>query len=391
MRAILTVFRKEFRENLRDRRTLLSALIFGPLLGPVLLAAVIGIVAQEGARVEQPFELAVSYSERAPNLIAFLRQNGVDVKEVELDDAAARAAIRNKTHKLVLLIPPDYATQLESARPAPLHLYSDSSDSRAVREVQRAKAVLGAHGARISQLRLLARGIDPTSTAAIVVNDVDVATPANRAALVLTGLTYVIVLAMLMGGLYLAIDTTAGERERGSLEPLLTTPVRRDHLIYGKIVAASAYMVLSLAISVTALSITLQFVGLENIGMTVNFGPLTALQVAVLCLPLIPVGASLMTIIASFTRTYREAQTYVGLVLIVPTLPLIFASIYGLRPSTALMAVPSLSQHLLITSLVRDEAIPAVNIAVSVGATLAIGLLLAHLAGRLYRRESLLG
>jgi sodium transport system permease protein len=135
----------------------------------------------------------------------------------------------------------------------------------------------------------------------------------------------------------------------------------------------------------------LQFVGLENIGMTVNFGPLTALQVAVLCLPLIPVGASLMTIIASFTRTYREAQTYVGFVLIVPTLPLIFASIYGLRPSTALMAVPSLSQHFLITSLVRDEAIPAVNIAVSVGATLAIGLLLAHIAGRLYRRESLLG
>ncbi len=196
---------------------------------------------------------------------------------------------------------------------------------------------------------------------------------------------------MLMGGMYLAIDATAGERERGSLEPLLTVPVRREHLIYGKILATCAYMALSLALTVTALAFLLRFVGLESFGMSVNFGPLTALKVILVTLPLVPLGASLMTIVAAYTRSYREAQTYLGLVLLVPTLPLVFAAALGLQPTLALMAIPSLGQHFLITSLLRDEAMPLIHVALSVGVTLGLGLALAAVAGRLYHREALLG
>jgi sodium transport system permease protein len=98
-----------------------------------------------------------------------------------------------------------------------------------------------------------------------------------------------------------------------------------------------------------------------------------------------------MTIVAAFTRSYREAQTYLGLVLLVPTLPLVFAGVLGLRPSAGLMAVPSLSQHFLITSLLRDEPISGYFLALSVGVTLATGALLVFIAGRLYHREALLG
>ena len=97
-----------------------------------------------------------------------------------------------------------------------------------------------------------------------------------------------------------------------------------------------------------------------------------------------------MTIIAAYTRSYREAQTYLGLVLLAPTLPLVFASALGLRPTPLLMATPSMSQHFLITSLLRDEAIPLVNILLSVGVTLGLGLVLAAIAGRLYKRHELL-
>jgi sodium transport system permease protein len=98
-----------------------------------------------------------------------------------------------------------------------------------------------------------------------------------------------------------------------------------------------------------------------------------------------------MTIVAASTRSYREAQTYLGLVLLVPTLPLVFAGVMGLRPRLALMGVPSLSQHFLITSLLRDERVPAAYLALSVTATLILGALLIAVAGRLYRREALLG
>jgi sodium transport system permease protein len=95
--------------------------------------------------------------------------------------------------------------------------------------------------------------------------------------------------------------------------------------------------------------------------------------------------------VAAFTRSYREAQTYVGLVLLVPTLPLVFAAALGLQPRAALMAVPSLGQHFIILSLIRMQPLPAAYVTLSVCSTLALGALLVFAAGRLYRRERLLG
>jgi sodium transport system permease protein len=124
--------------------------------------------------------------------------------------------------------------------------------------------------------------------------------------------------------------------------------------------------------------------------MSANLGPATALKMVLVCLPLVPLGASLMTIVAAFTRSYREAQTWLGVVLLVPTLPLVYASVAGVRPTAPLMAVPSLSQHFLITSLLRNEPIAVMHLVSSVAATLALGALLAAIAGRLYHREALL-
>src|SRR5690606_5229025 len=129
------------------------------------------------------------------------------------------------------------------------------------------RAAIGQFGASLTQLRLMARGVDPLVLAPVVVQEMDVSTPASRSVLVLGALSYIVLLSMLMGGLYLAIDATAGERERGSLEALLTVPARRDHLIFGKILATCAYMALSLTLTVTTFSVVLRFVGLERFGM----------------------------------------------------------------------------------------------------------------------------
>jgi sodium transport system permease protein len=392
MRAILTVFAKEFRENLRDRRTLFSALVLGPLLGPLVFAAGLSLRLERGLEEgERPIALAVTHSERAPNLIAFLRQYAVVVTPVDYDAAAARAAVRSNRHALILTVTADFEARLAAGTPAPLLLYSDSSDVAAADASARLHALIREYSALIARLRIAARGIDPLTLAPLAVQDIDVATPASRSVLALGTLSYLVLLTTLMGGLYLAIDATAGERERGSLEPLLTLPVRRAHLIFGKILATCAYMALSLTLTVLAFAVMLRFTGLERFGMSANFGPWVAARLILLCLPLVPLGAALMTIVAAYTRSYREAQTWLGLVLLVPTLPLALAAVKGLRPTLALMAVPSLGQHFLITSLLRDEPLPKAYLALSVGATLAIGAALIAVAGRLYRREALLG
>src|SRR5215469_5680412 len=392
MRAILTVFAKEFRENLRERRTLLTALLLGPLLGPLLFAGGLSLRLERGAEEgERPVALAVAHAERAPNLLAFLREHGVAVTPVDYDAAAARAAVRSTQHPLVLEVSADFAAHLAAGTPAPLLLYADSSDIAAAGDLARVRALIVQYGTLLRRLRIAARGIDPLVLTPLPVQDIDVATPATRSVLALGTLSYLVLLTMLMGGMYLAIDATAGERERGSLEPLLTVPVRRESLIFGKILATCAYMTLSLALTVTAFAIMLRFTGLERFGMSVNFGPGVALAVILYCLPLVPLGAALMTLVAASTRSYREAQTWLGLVLLVPTLPLAFAGVMGLRARLPLMAVPSLSQHFLLTSLLRAEPLPAAYVAMSVATTLALGAVLIALAGRLYRRERLLG
>lgn len=392
MSPVFTVFAKEFRENLRDRRTLMAALIFGPLFGPLLFSAALFLMIERGASsADKPIHVAVAHAERAPNLVSYLKQNGVRMETVGYDDAGARDAIRTSAQKLILLIPQDYASRLAASEPAPLLIYTDSSDTLNHSERERLAAILGQYGSTVSRLRLVARGVDPLLLSPIAVQAIDVSTPASRSVVALGTLSYIVLLTMLMGGLYLSIDATAGERERGSLEPLLTVPVRREQLIYGKILAACAYMTVSLVLTVTAFAILLRFVGLERFGMSVNFGPLAAATAVLYTLPLVPLGAALMTTVAAFTRSYREAQTYLGFILLVPTLPLVFASMLGLRPTAWLMMVPSLSQHFLITSLLRDEAVPALHLALSVGVTLALGALLSAFAGRLYHRESLLG
>jgi sodium transport system permease protein len=392
VRAILTVFLKEIRESLRDRRTLWSAFGFGAILSPLLLGGLLSLTIKRNDPLnDMPVLLAVSHAERAPNLVGHLVEYGITVHPVKYDNAAARKAVQDHDQRLVLMIPEDYAKRFAAGQPAPLELYSDSSDQTADRDVRRTKTILASYGAVITQLRLMARGVDPTTLAPIAVHDVDVSTPASRSVLALGTVSIFVFMSLFMGGIYLAIDATAGERERGSLESLLTVPVRREHLIYGKILAACAFMTLSLIVSVTALSIVLRRVGLEGLGMSVNFGPMTALLIILGCLPLVPFCASIMTIIAAYTRSYREAQTYLGLITLVPILPMMIASTMGLRPTPTLMAMPSLSQHFLITSLLRDETISPTYVFLSVGVTLGLGLILAAIAGRLYHREALLG
>ena len=392
MHPLATVVRKELRENLRDRRSFLSALLIGTVLMPLLLALLVTLTVRRGqSQDSKPVTLAVVHGERAPNLIADLRQYRIEVVPVDLTESAARAAVRRQLRRVVLVIPDNYASQLAQGLPAPVWLYSDSSDAAAGADVARVRAVLAHHGSQIAQLRLMARGVDPTVLSALAIQDIDVATPTSRSVLILGTLTYMILLTMLMGGLHLTLDATAGERERGSLEPLLTVPVPREQLIYGKILAACLFMLLSLVLTVGAMALALRHVGLENLGMTENITALNVLELTACCAPLAPLGASLMTIVAAFTRSYREAQTYVGLVLLVPTLPLIFASALGLRPSAALMMVPSLSQHFMVTGLLRGEPVSAGYAALSVTVSLALGALAAFAAGRLYHREKLLG
>jgi sodium transport system permease protein len=391
-RAVRTVFAKEMLENLRDRRVILSAFLFGVLLAPVIFGLTTSLASRRAVESQdKPLQLTVSGSEHAANLMHFLEENGTQIKTVALGPDQAIAAVRAGREELVLLIDAEYVRKLQAGEPAPLDLVVDTANQQTGRSADRARRLLEAYGSQLASLRLLVRGISPEVVQPVDVRTLDVATPAGRSMLILGMMTYFSFMSMVVGGFYLAIDTTAGERERGSLEPLLGLPVNRAELIVGKMLATSAFMSISLLLTLTAFGIVLQFIPLEALGMSANFGPRVVLAIFAIMLPFVPLGAGLMTSVASFTRSNREAQSWLSVVMLLPIAPIMFAVVNSTKPSAALMTIPSLSQHLLATSLMRGDPIPPLHTLISAVTTLLFGALFVWLAIRLYKREAILG
>jgi sodium transport system permease protein len=394
LNPIAVVCRKEILDNLRDRRTMFSTLAFGPLFAPLMFTVMIQIAVDRAvSSAEERLSVPIAGLESAENLAAFLSARGIDAAAdhgiTDLDSAAA--AIGSGTHGFAIVVEDTFAERLGGDVPARVTVVFDRSNSRDADRAQRVRDVLEAYSERIAGLRLFARGVSPVIMRPIIVDAYDISTPTGRSALVLGILTYFLLFATLMGGMYLAIDTTAGERERKSLEPLLTTPVARSSLLLGKIAATVVFMLASLALTLIGFVIALKFLPLTELGMSSGFTAGTAVAAFWLLAPFALLGAVLMTLVASFTKSYKEAQTYLGLLLIVPTLPVAIATLLNVQPTPALMWVPSMSQHLLITAFIKQDTVSGLMLAQSAVSTLIYAALLLPVAIGLYKRDALLG
>jgi sodium transport system permease protein len=389
MNRTWTVFTKELVDNLRDRRTIATALFFGPIFGPLLFMFLINSsVKLARDEADLPLELPVVGAEHAPNLMRFLEQNNVRIRPGPADPAQA---IRDKQVQLVLVVPADYPEQFRGGEPAVLQLWSDSAEAKTAKLARRAERVLEGFGRLIAAQRLAARGVSPQVVQPVVIDDRDVASQKAKAAMLLAMIPYFVIAGGLMGGFYLAADTTAGERERASLEPLLSTAATRAELVLGKLGATSVYSFCSLVLTLAAYAVTIQYLPLEELGMRSGIDLATLLRIVALASPFVLLGAALMVTIASFTKTYKEAQTYLTFVTLIPIVPLMMTMFGAPKLELWMAATPTLSQHLLVTQLLKGEAVLPLHYALSIGVTLAVAALLAALAVRLYSRERILG
>ena len=392
MRALLVVFLKEIIDNLRDRRSMLTALLGMPIAFPVLFVVLISFQIERNIdSTEEMTELPVIGAEYAPNLMRYLESRNIDIVAGPADGAAAAEAVQAGEQDVVLLIPGDFGEDLAGMIPATVELYLDQSDTSGGADIGRVRDALFGYNQTLAGIRLTARGVNPALLRPLNIDHIDVSTPSGRAAILLGMLSYFFLFAMLMGGMYLAIDATAGERERGSLEPLLSLPVTRAHLIVGKIAATCVFMSIALALCLLSFFVSLQFMPLEQLGMTPNFSFLVVVAAFLLLFPFTLTSASLMTLFASFTKSYKEAQTWLGVGVLIPTMPILFVSILQVQPRFEFMFIPPLSQHLILVDMISNEPVSILNIAISVTSTLTLGAILTWVCVRLYHREALLG
>jgi sodium transport system permease protein len=388
MAKIWIVLQKEVLDNLRDRRAITSTLL-GTLLGPglmLLLFFVIGRTVEE--QTERVLELPVIGAENAPSLISYLEQNMVEIVEPPPNP---EEAVRVGDLNVVLVIDANFGESLNQGMPAELQLIVDDSRQSSSVVINRVENLLREYSSTIVALRLVARGISPVILSPLAVENVDVATPQSETAELLSMMPYFLIFSVFLGGMHLAIDTTAGERERGSLEPLLINPVTRRELVLGKLGATIAFTLVSVIGTLVAFWIMLALVPLEGIiGTQVSLELGSMARIFLITLPMVLLAASIQSIIAAFSRNYKEAQSYLSFLPLVPALPGMFLAFVPVRASLWMMLIPTFGQQLIINQVMRQEPVLPLNVVISSVVTVVIALALVWVAVWLYRREQIL-
>ena len=355
MKRCIVVFRKELIEALRDRRAL-GMLIFFVVMYPVILGITLNNIIKRSTKVSSEIsELVVIGAAQVPTLLAQLKQNNIVVTErPDMNDADISDLLRLRTHIGVLRIGPKFGEAYQSMRPARIELWFDSAADHQPK-LRRLENLLRTYNANIAAARLLAHGVSPTVLTPIQFQQYDTASSASRSATFVGALLGMFFAAAFFFCLNTAMDTTAGERERRSLEVLLAQPVRPFELMGGKWLATASLAIIGLTLELLAAHVILKWMPLEEIGMSWRMSLPVLLSVCAVSIPLCLFAAAFEIALAMNARSFKEAQTMMGFAVLVPMLPAIIVPMLDLNSATWMYAVPVLSNQTLLRELAKGQ------------------------------------
>ena len=348
---LLVVTRKELRDAFRDRRAIYSVLL-GSLFGPILIGVMLNAIAGRQREVRD-LTLPVVGMEHAPALVEWLRQQkGVTVVPGPADP---ESAVRERREDVVVIIPADYEKKFSASRPVEIRVVSDGSRNTTRPKVQRARSLLQGYASQVAALRLIGRGVSPMVVTPLQLQELEVSSAQQRAAQVLNFIPMFIVLAAFTGGMQIATDSTAGERERGSLEALLVNPAPRAVIVGGKWLAAALSAALSVAITTTLCLLLLRFIPMAELGLRFRLGPAQVGWMVAAVLPVCLLSTSIQLYLSTFARSFKEAQTYMGYLVMATTAPAVLSSVYPFASQPWMYPMPIVGQHLLAVEVLGGK------------------------------------
>jgi sodium transport system permease protein len=381
---ILRVMIKELVDHARDRRSVVGSFVL-PVMGPLLLLGVFQLVSDLSR--DRALSLPVVGSQFAPRLIDYLEASGAEILPAPI---YPEDSVRRGESDVVLVIDPSYAERFAEGRSAPVRLIVDESRHDAHRSVRRIERLLVGYAQGLGALRLMARGISPEVASPLELEEIDLATPEKLAANLLNVVPLFLMLAALVGGMNVAIDTTAGERERGSLEALLLNPVSRRALVLGKWLATSLASLAVASVTLLGFMLMVRFLPLEELGMKMLLGPYEAAVMWAAIAPLALFGAGLQMLIATFARSFKEAQTYLNLLNLLPMAPSMFLMFEPARSAAWMLPLPALAQVGTVVDVMRGEPVAAWHLGVILLTSLAYTAVCLFALERLLRNEKII-
>jgi sodium transport system permease protein len=388
IKKILIIVQKELLDNLRDYRSWITGL-FWALFGPLLLGGMIMLLGNTFRKnVDAPLVLPVSGAEHAPSLIAFLEQQDIIIKPAPADPEAAVIA---GDINVALIIPADYSEEFSTGETAGLRLVLDSTRQSAIPDISRARNAIESYNNYIGLLRLSLRGVSPEVMHVLQIEETDTATPQSQALIFISMLPYFIIFAIFNGASPVITDATAGERERGSLEPLLINPLPRGWFAIGKMLSAMPFATTNLIITLAGFAAIFRLLPIEDlIGLQIGLDIRALIAIFLICLPIVFLACAIETLIASFTKTTKEAGTYLPFIGLIPSLPGLALAFLPVKPDLWTMLIPTFGQQILINQFLRSEPILGSNIVVSTLLTILLAVVITFIGIKLYEGERII-
>ncbi|MGL6009928.1 MAG: ABC transporter permease [Shewanella oncorhynchi] len=379
MNKIIAMVRKELIDAARDKRSVMAGLYYAigtPLIMCGLFMVLIG-------QLTSPDDLKITITnpKKAPDLVRFLSNKGITQGAADGSDAKDLKAIE-------LIISTDYAAQMNQGKSAEITIVADNSEEKLQNSIRRLEKQLQAYSAEMGSLRLIARGIDPRVVQPLKVNVQDKATTDSKGGMILGIAIFTMIYSVFISGMNLAIDTSAGERERNSLALLLSHPLTTRQLVLSKIIAVSLFALLGLVLILLVSKIAYTFVPWQELGFSVNITTKFMALMLVVGIPVALMAACLQLFVSFMAKTFKEAQSYLTMVLFVP-LALSMAASYNIAPDM-LQWLPVSGQQQALMDFIKGKDLPMLQLLVSTLGTLAIAVLLAFGMERSLKSEKVI-
>ena len=380
---LAVVYWKEVRDALRDRRTAMMVFLASIVTGPLTLVLMAQFISglEEKAAI---LKVRISGAEHAPALVNFFQRNDV---EIEAAPADYEKKIREGRLDAVIVVPDDFDERYIAGDTAKLEIVYDDSRADSSPAIRQAERLLRAFNRESGTLRMVARGVSPDLVEPVKVEHVNTATPRQKGAFMLFLIPMFAILSPLLGGMTLAIDSTAGERERGSLEPLLTTPVSRGSLVTGKWLAAWTFASTVATLTLTGFVVASMLYAQKKIAATLTFGWPELAQFIAITVPFAAMTSALQMLICTYGRSYREAQTYVSYLATVASFVPVIVLFSGLKDALWQLAIPVLGQQMVLSRVLRGDVLSLADYLLPSGVAFALAALCVASVARLLRQE----
>ncbi len=382
----LVVFRKELTDWSRDRRSIFTVLL-SSLFVPVIIGVMFTNLANRQRQLED-VKVPVVGAANAPALIDWLRQQpGIEIVDGPSDP---EEAVRTRREDIVVIIPDDFAKKFTASKPAQVRLVSDGSSQNNRAKVQRVRTLFQRYSSEIGSLRLIARGISPVVSVPVQIEDVEVSSAQQRAATILGFIPLLMMIAAFTGAMNIATDSTAGERERGSIEALLVNPAPRGAIAGGKWMAGTATAMLSVVVTGALLFALFQYIPLQDLGIRFALGPTQLLGTLATLLPLCPLIVAIQMYVATFAKSFKEAQSYLSFLMIAQMIPGMMATMNVLPSKVWMYYVPWIGQQTLLTDVLGNKPIHPMVFVVVAAANVALAVVVIRATAGLLLREKII-